>query len=186
MAAFPQCELVAIAASTKIQDMKYALAALLLVSLAACDTNPPGKGKAPAPGESGSVALGSTQNMPDWLLVARQRDCEIQNCTGQVFFNQRSITRSADGTADIWIQTDHAIAQEYVVNDPHAVTTLRFTRERQHYRFKCAEGQFTVVERQIMGANDTVIAHDEYNQPYRAPASGSLVPVIMPIACRGT
>jgi hypothetical protein len=166
--------------------MKYALAALAILSLAACDNQPAGKGSAPAPGQSGAVALGSTQNMPDWLLVARQRDCEIQNCTGQVFFNQRSITRSADGTADIWVQTDHAIPQDYIVDNPHSVTTLHFSRERQHYRFKCAEGQFTVVERQIMGANDTVIAHDEYNQPYRNPAPDSLVPIIMPIACRGT
>lgn len=165
--------------------MKYALAALALVSLAACDNAPVGKGSAPAPGQSGTVALGSTQNMPDWLLVARQRDCEIQNCTGQVFFNQRSITRSADGTADIWVQTDHAIPQDYVVDNAHSVTTLHFSRERQHYRFKCADSQFTVVERQIMGANDTVIAHDEYTQPYRNPAPDSLVPIIMPIACRG-
>jgi len=165
--------------------MKYALAALALLSLAACDNQPVGKGQAPAPGQSGAVALGSTQNLPDWLLVARQRDCEIQNCTGSVYFNQRSISRSADGTADIWIQTDHAIEQDYVVEDAHAVTTLHFTRERNHYRFNCAESQFTVVERQIMGANDTVIAHDQYNQPYRAPKPDSLVPVIMPIACRG-
>lgn len=165
--------------------MKYILAALALLSLVACDNEPVGKGKAPAPGQSGTVALGSTQNLPDWLLIARQRDCEIQNCIGQVFFNQRSITRTADGTADIWIQTDHAIAQDYVVDNPHSVTTLRFTRERQHYRFKCNESQFIVVERQIMGANDTVIAHDEYPQVFRTPVPDSLVPIIMPIACRG-
>ena len=66
------------------------------------------------------------------------------------------------------------------------MTTLRFTRERQHYRFKCNESQFTVVERQILGVRDTVIAHDEYHQPYRAPSPDSLVPIILPIACRGT
>ena len=75
--------------------MKNALAVLAVFSLAACDANPVGKGSAPAPGQSGAVALGSTQNLPDWLLIARQRDCEIQNCTGQVFFNQRSISRSS-------------------------------------------------------------------------------------------
>ncbi|MFT3728857.1 MAG: hypothetical protein QM759_13620 [Terricaulis sp.] len=166
--------------------MKYALAALAVLSLAACDNQPPGKGSAPAPGQSGTVALGSTQNLPDWLLIARQRDCEIQNCTGSVYFNQRSITRNADGTADIWIQTDHAIPQDYVEEDAHTVTTLHYTRERQHYRFKCEAEQFTVVERQIMGPRDTVIAHDAYNQPYRNPAPGSLVPVILPVACKGS
>lgn len=165
--------------------MKYIIAALALVALTACDANPPGKGSAPAPGQSGSVALGSTQNLPDWLLVARQRDCEIQNCVGSVYFNQRSITRGADGTADIWTQTDHAIPQDYVVDNPHSTTTLHFKRERQHYRFKCNEQKFTVIERQIIGANDTVIAHDQYPEVYRAPAPDSLVPVIYPIACRG-
>lgn len=124
--------------------------------------------------------------MPDWLLIARQRDCEIQNCTGQVYYNQRSITRSADGTADIWVQTDHALEQDYVQEDAHKVTTLHYTRERLHYRFKCSESQFTVVERQIIGAHETVIAHDEYNQPFRNPAPGSLVPIIFRIACLGS
>ena len=166
--------------------MKYIVTALAILSLAACDANPPGKGHAPAPGQSGSVALGSTQDLPDWLLVARQRDCEIRDCVGQVYFNQRTITRSADGTADIWVQTDHAREQDYVQESAHTVTTLHFTRERNHYRFKCNEGQFTIVERQIIGARDTVVAHDEYNQPYRNPAPDSLVPVILPIACRGS
>jgi hypothetical protein len=166
--------------------MKYAFAALALISLAACDVAPPGKGAAPAPGQSGSVALGSTQNMPDWLLIAHQRDCEIQNCIGEVYFNQRSITRdNANGTADIWTQTHHAIEQDYVVNEARQVTTIHFTLERQHYRFKCAAQQFTVVERQILGPNDTVVAHDAYPEIYRNPAPDSLVPLIFPIACRG-
>jgi len=166
--------------------MKYLCAVLVLITLAACDVAPPGKGAAPAAGQSGAVTLGSTQNMPDWLLVARQRDCDLHACIGEVFFNQRSITRSADGTADIWTQTHHAQEQDYAINDANAVTIIHFTLERQHYRFKCATGQFVVLERQILGPHETVIAHDAYPEIYRAPAPNSLVPVIYPIACRGT
>jgi hypothetical protein len=173
-------------AAPKIQPMKLALAALALFSLAACDVGPPGKGHAPAAGHSGSVALGSTQDLPDWLFIARQRDCDANDCVGQVFFNQRTITRSANGTADIWIQTDHNIEQPYVTSDAGAVTRIFFKRERTHYRFKCNDNQFTIVERQIIGANETIAARDTYPEVYRTPVDNSLVPLIEPIACRGS
>ena len=155
---------------------------------------------APAAPSDGGVSLGSAQNLPDWLLVARQRDCrgetpadDQQNCIGEVHFNQRTITRdAAAGTADIWIQVRHAQPQLFAMESATTETTIRFTMERLHYRFTCppAEGdvvpQFIVVERQIMGTGEAVVARDEPRQIYRAPIRGSVTGIIQPIACRGS
>ncbi|HEX8899822.1 hypothetical protein [Vitreimonas sp.] len=172
------------------------LAALLCIfTLAACgQPAAPSGGETPAPAAQGGadeVMLGSTQNLPDWLLVARQRDCRAegaddQACIGQVHFNQRTITRSADGsTADIWVQVTHGQEQLYQYETDSTRTTIRYTQQRLHYRFNCTDQQFTIVERQIMGSNETVVARDEPRQIYRAPAQGSATHIVMPIACRG-
>lgn len=165
-----------------------ALVALAVVALAACDqaTAPGGSQQAQAGGSNNNVALQSTQNLPDWLLVARQRDCARADCVGQVLFNQRTITRNADGTADIWLEVRHGNPQAYPIETATSRTTVTYTTERLHYRFKCAEGQFTVLERQIMGSGDTVVARDNPRPIFRAPVDGSVTPVVMPIACRGS
>src|SRR5690348_14854791 len=133
-----------------------ALAGLALFGLAACDSSPApapaGGGQQAGGGSNNNVALQSTQNLPDWLLVARQRDCARADCLGEVLFNQRTITRNPDGTADIWLQVRHGNPQAYPIETATTRTTITFTTERLHYRFKCAEGQFTVLERQIMGS----------------------------------
>lgn len=177
----------------KAMTLRQLIAALTcLFTLAACGQSgtPAAKGaNPPAQGESaGSVMLGSTQNLPDWLLVARQRDCDPgESCArGEVLFNQRTITRSADGTADIWIMVRHGSPQLYSLEDEHTQTAIHYTVERLHYRFNCASSQFIVVERQIIGANDTVVARDNPRPIYRAPAPGSATGIIEPIACRGS
>ena len=166
-----------------------ALAALALVALSACGQSSPPPGASQQAGGAGAnnnaVALQSTQNLPDWLLVARQRDCARADCVGDVQFNQRTITRNADGTADIWLQVHHGDPQAYPIETATTRTTITFTTERLHYRFKCAEDQFVVVERQIMGSGETVVAHENPRQIWRAPLEGSVVPVVMPIACSG-
>src|SRR5262245_24454882 len=92
--------------------------ALAALALAACGQQQSTSTGEPAPAQSGNVTLGSAQNLPDWLLVARQRDCrgetpaQDRECIGEVHFNQRTITRdTANGTADIWIQVRHAQPQ---------------------------------------------------------------------------
>lgn len=172
-------------------------AACAAFALAACGQQQQ-SGAPAAPAEPGSVTLGSTQNLPDWLLVARQRDCrgetpaEDRECIGEVHFNQRTITRdAANGTADIWVQARHAQPQLYAMESATTETTIRFTVERIHYRFTCPDPdsaetpQFVVIERQIMGQNDAVIARDEPRQIYRAPVRGSVTAIVQPIACRG-
>lgn len=162
------------------------LAALLL--LAAC-----GQPAAPdTPAEDpGAVVLGSARTLPDWLLVARQRDCPrnaapAERCPlGEVHFNQRTITRTPDGTADIWIQVRHGRPQLFEYETETTETAVSFEVERLHYRFNCQTEEFIVVERQIMGPGDTVVARDEPRAIYRAPVQGSVTGVIMPIACRG-
>jgi len=167
-----------------------ALIALAVVASAACDqATAPAGGSPQAPAGGGSnnnVALQSTQNLPDWLLVARQRDCARADCVGEVQFNQRTITRNPDGTADIWLQVRHGNPQAYPIETATTRTTITYTTERLHYRFKCAEGQFTVLERQIMGSGETVVARDNPRPIYRAPVDGSITPVVLPIACRGS
>jgi hypothetical protein len=172
--------------------------ALVALTLTACGQQ---QGTTGAPADNGGgVTLGSAQNLPDWLLVARQRDCrgetpvdDRENCIGEVHFNQRTITRdAAAGTADIWIQVRHAQPQLFAMESATTETTIRFTMERLHYRFTCppAEGdvvpQFIVVERQIMGTGESVVARDEPTPIYRAPIRGSVTGIIQPIACRGT
>lgn len=173
--------------------MRKFAALFCLFTLAACgQPSTPADPNAP-PRETDSVILGSTQDLPDWLLVARQRDCrgetpeENRACLGDVHFNQRTITRSADGsTSDIWIQVRHGQPQLYEISDATTETTVRYTHQRLHYRFNCIDQEFVVVERQIMGANETVVARDEPTQIFRAPVRGSITAIVMPIACRGT
>jgi len=166
-------------------------ALVLAAILAACGQPAAPAGKAAPQGETDAVILGSTQNMPDWLFVARQRDCQVNDAgerecgLGEIHFNQRTITRSADGTADIWIQVRHAHPQAYESETETMRTTIRYQTQRMHYRFNCNDEQFVVVERQFMGANDTVVARDEPRQIYRDPVGGSVTQIIMPIACRG-
>lgn len=167
-----------------------ALACAALLTAAACGQSGTDAGQPAAQQGDGSVELSSTRNLPDWLLVARQRDCRGEGaddaqCLGEVHFNQRTITRNADGTADIWVQARHGQPQLYQVETEQATTSVRFTLERLHYRFNCATEQFFVVERQIMGAGETVVARDEPRQIWRAPARGSITAIVMPIACRG-
>lgn len=179
--------------------MRKLAALLCMFTLAACGQStqaPPATGEAPAADAAAesnvdSVMLGSTQNLPDWLLVARQRDCRgegaaDQECLGQVHFNQRTITRSPDGaTADIWVQVTHGQEQPYEFETETTRTIIRYTRQRLHYRFNCNDQEFAVVERQIMGANETVVARDQPEQVYRAPVRGSITHIVLPIACRG-
>ncbi len=172
--------------------MRTLFAALALLALAACGQNASttsGGQSAEQPQQNtGPVLLGSTRNMPDWLLVARQREtCAEPPCAvGDIHFNQRTITRNADGTADIWIRVHHPTTQLFQVETERRETIIRYELERLHYRFKCDTGQFVVVERQFMGANETVVARDEPRQIYRSPVQGSVTGVIQPIACRGT
>ena len=169
--------------------MRTSLAAFALLAVAACGPAgaPTQQGQGAAPVQEGPVVLATTRNMPDWLLVARQRDCDPGgDCPrGEVHFNQRTITRRADGTADIWVQVRHGTPQLYAIDDGATETTIRYEMQRVHYRFNCQTEQFFVVERQIMGAGETVVARDNPQQIFRAPVRGSVTAIVMPIACRG-
>lgn len=172
----------------KLQAPAFAAACIVLLALAACG-NPvsPGNGSSQEPARGdGSVVISSTENLPDWLLVAYQRDCARgEGCPrGEVKFNQRTITRAADGTADIWVQVRHGMPQLFAIESETTETTVRFYTERLRYRFNCANGQFYVAERHIMGANETVVARDNPEPIYRSPVRGSLTSIIQPIACR--
>lgn len=170
--------------------MRLLVCAAAALALSACGQQQDSGHSGAAAPEPGSVTLGSTRNLPDWLLVARQRDCgrdaEEQCPLGEVHFNQRTITRDpANNTADIWIQVRHGQPQLFEMESATTETTIRFEFERLHYRFNCESGQFVVVERQILGAGDAVVARDEPRQIWRDPVRGSVTGIIQPIACRG-
>jgi hypothetical protein len=161
------------------------LAAIICIwTLAACGqpAAPAGDQQTPAQTESsenaGNVLLSTPQSLPDWLLVLRTND------GGTIHFNQRTITRE-NGLADIWLQVRYGREQIWEADTETHERVIRYELERLHYRFNCAEETFVVVERQIMGANEQVIARDEPRHIYRATPAAGAARHIMPIACRG-
>lgn len=160
--------------------MRTLIAALALFALAACGQSASNDASAPpaASAEPGAVAFGSTQNMPDWLFILRTTD------GGTIHFNQRTVTRG-NGFADIWLQVHHGNSQLFNTETETTETVVRYELERLHYRFNCAENQFLVVERQILGANEQVVARDEPRQIWRAVPDGGAAQHVLPIACRG-
>lgn len=174
-----------------------ALAAASALLLSACgqEQQPPAPA-APLPSDPSAqvrVVLPMSRMSPDWIEVARQRDCPVvgeiakERCPyGSVHYNRQTITRSVDGTvANIWAQVTHGAPQLIQSETQTTETTIRYTRERILYRFKCNEETFAVIERQIMGDNDTVVQRDQPREIYRAPARWSAVAILMPIACNG-
>jgi hypothetical protein len=160
--------------------MRLAIVALSALALTACGQSEKAETGAAAPPEPGSVLLGSTQNLPDWLLIAHQSG------GGDIHFNQRTITRDDAGHADIWAQVRYGSQQIYSGSDGATETIVRYNTERIHYRFNCADEQFTIVERQIMGAGETVVARDEPRELYRQTPASGVARIVLPIACRGS
>lgn len=160
--------------------LKHVLAAAALAALAACGQSDEGGAPAAGGGGAGEVTLGATRTLPDWLLFLRTQD------GGNVHFNQRSITRAADGTADLWIQIQHGHTQVHVSEDSDTTRTIAYVLERRHYRFNCAAEQFTILNRQFMDSMDVVAAEapdpDALMRP--VPPSG-IARAALPIACRG-
>lgn len=162
--------------------MRTFAALLCFAALAACG-QPAAPASDPSPAEQaasgdGPVVLATTRNMPDWLLVLRTND------GGTIHFNQRTITRE-DGFADIWLQVRHGRQQLWEADTETTERVIRYELERIHYRFNCAEETFVVVERQIMGANELVIARDEPRQIYRRTPFTGAARHMLPVACRG-
>jgi hypothetical protein len=159
-----------------------ALVASVVFALAACGqpAAPTGneKNQTGAQGGNGPVVLATTRNMPDWLFILRTTD------GGTIHFNQRTITRE-NGLADIWLQVRYGRPQLWQADTETTERAIHYDVERLHYRFNCAEETFVVVERQIMGANEQVIARDEPRQIFRATPSAGAARQVMPIACRG-
>jgi len=178
-------------------DVRFLLPAVTLL-LAACGEDRPAAPAAPLPSDPSAqvrVVLPVSGMSPDWIEVARQRDCptvgaiakERGECAyGSVHYNRHTITRSVDGTvANIWTQTTHGAPQLFQAETETTELSIRYTRMRMHYRFRCNDGTFTVVERQIMGDNDAVLHREQPPEIYRQPARWSPVAILMPIACQG-
>jgi hypothetical protein len=160
--------------------MRKFATALCLFMLAACGQ--PASQQAPAPQAEdgdGPVVLATTRNMPDWLLVLRTNE------GGTVHFNQRTITRE-NGFADIWLQVRYGHIQAWDASDETTNRIIHFDVERMHYRFNCAEETFVIVERQIMGENEEVVARDEPRQVYRTTPMTGVARHMLPLACNAS
>ncbi|MEZ5972633.1 MAG: hypothetical protein R3C31_12555 [Hyphomonadaceae bacterium] len=155
---------------------------ICLFTLAACGqpTQPSG-GQTPAGGstsDGSSVLLSTPEGLPDWLFVLRTSE------GGTVHFNRRTITRE-NGLADIWLQVRYGHTQAWDASDETTERVIHFDVERMHYRFNCAEETFVIVERQIMGANDEIVARDTPPQVYRPMPASGVARQMLPVACRG-
>lgn len=162
-----------------MKSLRTLAAAAALFALAACgQSNAPAQGGEAAQTEDGVVILDHTRDMPDWLFILRTTD------GGTIHFNQRTITRQ-NGMADIWLQVRYGRDQLWDASDEQFERVIHYQTERMHYRFNCAEESFVIVERQIMGANDTVVARDQPAQIFRPTPSAGAAQHVLPIACRG-
>jgi hypothetical protein len=157
------------------------IAVLLLLALSACGQPAPQQGGAPASAQPGDVVLGATKNLPDWLLVARTAD------RGFVHFNQRSIHRNADGTADIWVEIRHGDPQLRESEDAKTRMALHYQVERLHYRFRCGgQEEFVILARQFMAGRDEVAAEDAMDPAlWRPVPPRGIARQVLPVACRG-
>lgn len=159
--------------------MRFWIAAVLAATLAACGRpadQPAQSGDEPALGD---IQMASTENMPDWLLIARTAD------GGYVHFNQRTIHRAADGIADVWVQVRYGQQQLYQTEDDTTETVVRYEVERVHYKFRCPDEHFTIAERQIMGPNEQVVGRETPPELWRAAPQRGVARLVLPIACRG-
>lgn len=172
------------------------LAAACVFALAACGQQQPAAPAASLPEDPKAevrVVLPVSPISPEWIEIARQRDCprvgelDKDACPyGRVYYSRHTITRSVDGTAaNIWTQTDHGAPQLYMAETETAEVNIRYTRMRLNYRFRCDEGTFAILERQIMGDGDTIVHREQPRELYRRPAEWSAVALLMPVACRG-
>lgn len=172
------------------------LAAACALALAGCGDRQPAEPAAPLPTDPSAqvrVYLPMSPMSPDWIEVGRQRDCPVvgertsERCPyGRVFYNRHTVTRSVDGSvANIWTQTDHGAPQLYEAETDTSEVTIRYTRQRVLYRLRCEDETFAIIERQIMGEDDTVVHRDQPREIYRQPARWSPVAILMPIACDG-
>ncbi len=154
---------------------------ICLFTLAACGQPAAPGGQTPASGgngEGGSVLLSTPEGLPDWLFVLRTSE------GGTIHFNRRTITRE-NGFADIWLQVRYGHTQRWDASDETTERIIRFDVERMHYRFNCAEETFVIVERQIMGANEEVVARDTPPQVFRSMPASGVARQMLPVACRG-
>jgi hypothetical protein len=174
--------------------MRFLVAALAL-GLAACGDPESSAPATPLPADPSAqvrVVLPVSHMSPDWIVVARQRDCTGaedpgERCPyGEVAYNQRTITRSVDGTiANIWAQIDHGAPQLFLGETENTTVSIRYTRTRLHYRFNCTDETFAIIERQILGSSDAVLQRESPREIYREPQRWSAVAILLPIGCRG-
>lgn len=169
-------------------SMRALLPALLALTLAACSDEPV-LGGAPAPraalpasceDPAAVVQLGTTRNQPEWLLFARQSG------GGDIQFNQHSIRRCGDNEAEITVRVRYGEPQLYGTEDATYATTIRYHVEHVRYRYRCGQGQFTVLERRIIDENERVVATIPGNaEAFRAVPERGVAGLIMPTACNG-
>lgn len=150
---------------------------LALFGLAACEREPAAVGASATPAvdpalPAGAVrpkaALKLSQSVQNpWVQIARQPDGAF------VQVAPLSIFRYPDSnTAEAWIQLVHREPKQESFREEGLVLSIEFARERYHYLLDCPANRFTILERRIMSAGETVahsVAMDDRNAPAWRP-----------------
>jgi len=179
--------------------MRKLAAVICMFTLAACGRSEPAAPAAPMPTDPAAqvrVVLQTSPMSHDWISIARQRDCrevgEIndpggERCAyGEVYYNQRTITRSVDGTvANVWAEVRHGVPQLIMGETDTTITRIRYTQSRIHYRLRCTDETFAIIEQQVLGDSGAVVHRRNPPEIYRAPVRWTAVALLFPPACRG-
>jgi hypothetical protein len=135
----------------------------------------------------GPVTYYSMSDLPDWVQVARQRDCDLDGrcLLGEVKFNRQTVVRNADRTADAWVQVEYAIPRRETIETADSVIRLTYQRERLKYRLNCDTGHFMILERLLLDENETLLTEAAPDIGFRRPSPGGAADQLKRTACYG-
>lgn len=132
-----------------------------------------------------AVTIHSVHPMtPDWAQLAPNA---VDAGGGWTYWGRNTIRRCGAQEARIAIETRYAREQLYGEAGAGFETIIRYMRARSFYRLMCEDQTYALIERQILGPNDEVVA-TEAGQPDNFRPRTPVSPVggdIFDTACTG-
>lgn len=126
------------------------------------------------------VQIEYLRNSPDWIYMSPQAG------GGRVHWGQHTLRRCGDNEAELWLQVQYGAEQLHGETGGGYETIIRYTLERFHFRFRCTEQTYALIESQIIGPDEQVIATIPGDpDTFRPRTPGSPASQIMDTACRG-
>jgi len=159
--------------------MRIVSALLVAVLLAACSAQTPAA-DAPVFPESGEqkVELSVNDNLPQWLLIARQAG------GGNIFWDRTSLVRRADGTATVWARAEFDENQVRSSQEGDIIQAVTYRITELHYQFTCADSTFVILEQRFVDGDGTVAGALPIEDDAPAAAlPGTVGGLLLPIAC---